>query len=162
MGADTMRWLYAGCNPEKNLRFGFNIGDETRRRFLIPLWNVYAFLTNYARLDGWTPSDAVVVSDNPAHAQMDKWVVERLDETAVAMGEALDQYDAEKACAIAEAFLDDLSNWYVRRSRRRFWKSEGDSDKHAAYATLQAVMVKFVKLLAPSQLVGSRKPHACR
>ncbi|MEM7113492.1 MAG: class I tRNA ligase family protein [Chloroflexota bacterium] len=149
MGADTMRWLYAGCNPEKNLRFGFTIGDETRRRFLIPLWNVYAFLTNYAQLDGWTPSDAVVVSDNPAHAQMDKWVVERLDETAVAMGEALDQYDAEKACAIAEAFLDDLSNWYVRRSRRRFWKSEGDNDKHAAYAALHHVMVEFVKLLAP-------------
>jgi isoleucyl-tRNA synthetase len=111
MGADTMRWLFCGWNPEKNVLFGYNQGDETRRRFLIPLWNVYAFLVNYARLDGWTPGGETAVSENPAHVQMDEWVVERLRETAMAMRAALDVYDAEKACAVAEAFLDDLSNW---------------------------------------------------
>ena len=154
MGADTMRWLMAGWNPEKNLLFGYENGNETRRRFLIPLWNVYAFLTNYARLDGWTPdSNQYSVNSHQssvaAHVQMDEWLVERLKETAVAMRATLDVYDSEKACAVAEAFLDDLSNWYVRRSRRRFWKSEADSDKNAAYATLHHVLVEFVKLLAP-------------
>ncbi len=73
----------------------------------------------------------------------------RLDEAALAVRAALDVYDAEKATQAAEAYLDDLSNWYVRRSRRRFWKSEADEDKNAAYATLHHVLVEFVKLLAP-------------
>ena len=154
MGADTMRWLYASCKPEQNLRFGFHRGDETRRRFLIPLWNVYSFLVSYANLDGWTPDgnrNSVNGNRSPVseHAQMDEWIVERLRETTVEMRAALDVYDAEKATKAAELFLDDLSNWYVRRSRRRFWKSEADADKNAAYATLYHVMVEFAKLLAP-------------
>ncbi len=151
MGADTMRWLYAGSKPEQNLRFGYHTGDDARRRFLIPLWNVYAFLVQYANLDGWTPAGATtaVVSPNPAHAQLDQWIVQRLNETTLAVREALDVYSAEKATQALEALLDDLSNWYVRRSRRRFWKSEADADKAAAYATLYAVLVDFVKLLAP-------------
>ncbi|MGB4869399.1 MAG: DUF5915 domain-containing protein, partial [Candidatus Promineifilaceae bacterium] len=88
-------------------------------------------------------------SPNAAHAQMDKWIVERLAETTLATRAALDVYDSEKATQHLEAFLDDLSNWYVRRSRRRFWKSEADEDKNAAYATLHQVLVDYVKLLAP-------------
>jgi isoleucyl-tRNA synthetase len=152
MGADTMRWLFAGAKPEQNLLFGFNRGDETRRQFLIPLWNVYAFLISYANLDGWTPAsdaDGAAVSPNAAHAQLDRWIRERLDETVLATRSALDVYDAERATQHMGAFLDDLSNWYVRRSRRRFWKSEHDQDKTAAYATLYAVLLDFVKLLAP-------------
>ena len=150
MGADTMRWLYASCKPEKNLRFGFNIGDEVRRRFVIPLWNVYSFLVTYANLDEWTPSAGErPVSDDFGNAQMDQWIIERLNETALAVRAELDVYDAEKATQHCEALLDDLSNWYVRRSRRRFWKSEGDIDKQAAYATLYHVMVEFIKILAP-------------
>lgn len=149
MGADTMRWLFTSANPEKNLRFGYHVGDETRRRFLIPLWNVYAFFVSYAQIDEWTPSAGNPQSPNPAHAQLDQWIVERLDETTAAVRDALDVYDSEKACALLEAYLDDLSNWYVRRSRRRFWKSEADEDKAAAYATLYHVLVTFAKLLAP-------------
>jgi isoleucyl-tRNA synthetase len=149
MGADTMRWLYANARPEQNLLFGYTRGDETRRRFLIPLWNVYAFFVSYARLDGWLPGEQAVVSPNPAHAQMDRWIVERLKETALVVRAALDKYDAERATKELEAFLDDLSNWYVRRSRRRFWKSEADDDKSAAYATLYQVLVDFARLLAP-------------
>lgn len=149
MGADTMRWLYASCKPDKNLRFGYNVGDETRRRFLIPLWNVYSFFTNYAALDQWQPSGQQVVSPVEGNAQMDKWIVGRLHETIGAVRLALNVYDSEKATQHAEQLLDDLSNWYIRRSRRRFWKNEADADKGAAYATLYQVLVEFIKLLAP-------------
>ncbi|VAW33876.1 Isoleucyl-tRNA synthetase, partial [hydrothermal vent metagenome] len=154
MGADTMRWLYASCKPEQNLLFGFGKGDETRRRFLIPLWNVYSFLVSYANLDGWEPDSKQFSvsgnqSPNRAHAELDRWILERVKETAVSTRTALDKYDAEKATQHLEAMLDDLSNWYVRRSRRRFWKSEADMDKQAAYRTLYQVMVKFIRLLAP-------------
>ncbi|HEX6383163.1 MAG TPA: DUF5915 domain-containing protein, partial [Anaerolineae bacterium] len=178
MGADVMRWLYCSHKPEQNLLFGYNKGDETRRRFLIPLWNVYAFFVTYATLDEWRPDASERVgewaSDSQtgrlANSQLDSWIVERLNETALLMRAALDKYDAERATAAAEAFLDDLSNWYVRRSRRRFWKSEADEDKAAAYATLYHVLVQFVKLLAPfipftteamyQNLVRNVNPHA--
>src|SRR5690606_747025 len=143
MGADTMRWLYAGARPEQNLLFGFNRGDETRRRFLIPLWNVYAFFVTYANADGWTPGGANRDHQSPVegNAQLDRWIVARLDETTAGVRAALDQWDAERATQLLELLLDDLSNWYVRRSRRRFWKSEADADKGAAYATLYHVLV---------------------
>ncbi len=85
MGADTMRWLFAATKPEQNLLFGYTRGDETRRRFLIPLWNVYSFFVSYARLDQWTPNGEPSVSPNPAHAQLDSWIVERLKETTLAV-----------------------------------------------------------------------------
>jgi isoleucyl-tRNA synthetase len=151
MGADTMRWLYAACKPEQNLLFGFSRGDEIRRRFLIPLWNVYSFLVTYANADGWTPDGAFDGSTSPVegNAQLDHWIVERLNETMVDVRASLDRWDAERATQSMELLLDDLSNWYVRRSRRRFWKSETDADKAAAYAVLYHVLVEFVKLLAP-------------
>ena len=162
MGADTMRWLFAGCKPEQNLQFGFTRGDETRRRFLIPLWNVYSFLVTYANADGWEAGargqglgareeSSVPGTWNlePGTSQLDRWIVARLDETTLDVRAALDAWDAERAAATLELLLDDLSNWYVRRSRRRFWKSEADADKAAAYATLYHVLVEFIKLLAP-------------
>jgi isoleucyl-tRNA synthetase len=151
MGADTMRWLYASCKPEQNLLFGFTRGDETRRRFLIPLWNVYSFLVTYANADGWTPDGSFDGRSSPveSNSQLDRWIVERLNETIMDVRASLDRWDAERATQALEMLLDDLSNWYVRRSRRRFWKSETDADKAAAYATLYHVLVEFTKLLAP-------------
>ena len=160
MGADTMRWLFASSKPEQNLQFGFNRGDETRRHFLIPLWNVYSFFVTYANADGWTPDEqgrmgsslSLLHPGTPAPLQLnqlDHWIIARLDETTLDVRAALDAWDAERATAALELLLDDLSNWYVRRSRRRFWKSEADADKAAAYATLYHVLVEFVKLLAP-------------
>ncbi len=150
MGADTMRWVYASAIPEKNLRFGYGIGDEVRRRFLIPLWNVYSFFVTYANLDGWLP-DATdkATSDQPGNAQLDDWIEERLRQTAANMKASLEAYDSMRATQHAEEFLDDLSNWYVRRSRRRFWRGEMDQDKQAAYETLYFVLMQFVKLIAP-------------
>ncbi|HFC12267.1 MAG TPA: isoleucine--tRNA ligase, partial [Anaerolineae bacterium] len=150
MGADTMRWLYAGAIPDKNVRFGYGIGDEVRRKFLIPLWNVYSFLVTYANLDGWRPDVTnKATSDNAGNAQLDQWIIERMKETALEMSKRLEAYDALKATTSAESFLDDLSNWYVRRSRRRFWRGEMDTDKQAAYETLYFVLLQFSKLIAP-------------
>jgi isoleucyl-tRNA synthetase len=164
MGADVMRWLYLSHRPEQNLLFGYGRGDETRRRFLIPLWNVYSFFVTYANLDGWAPGNREqgveigewtqslvtnLQSPDPANAQLDQWIVERLNETILEATEALEAFTSHKATAALEAFLDDVSNWYVRRSRRRFWKGEADDDKAAAYATLYHVLVTLTRMLAP-------------
>jgi isoleucyl-tRNA synthetase len=155
MGVDVMRWLYCAHKPENNLPFGYTRADDVRRRFLIPLWNVYSFLVTYARLDNWTPPSAnfdpatpegsTPTSNNP----LDRWLLARLNQVVARMIEALDNYDAFAATLVVEALIDDLTNWYVRRSRRRFWRSEQDSDKQAAYATLYHTLVKLAKLLAP-------------
>ena len=159
MGADTMRWLFVTHKPEQNLLFGYKLGNETRRHFIIPLWNVYSFLVTYAKLDNWLPDGDLyfedgqlkhsLVSPVSANAQLDRWILARLEETTLEVTRRLEAFRAERAAAELEALLDDLSNWYVRRSRRRFWKSEADEDKAAAYATLYIMVVQMAKLLAP-------------
>ncbi|MCZ7542778.1 MAG: class I tRNA ligase family protein [Anaerolineae bacterium] len=144
IGVDVMRWLYFVHRPENDLLFSYERADEVRRQFLLPLWNVYSFFVTYANIDGWTPGDAAE-SDNP----LDRWVIARLNEVIRDVTPALEGYDSFAATRVVEAFLDDLTNWYVRRSRQRFWKSEHDSDKHAAYTTLYRVLTTLVKLLAP-------------
>jgi isoleucyl-tRNA synthetase len=147
IGADVMRWMYASANPAVNLRFGYGPGHEVVRRFFLPLWNTYGFLVTYARLDGWTPDQA----DAPEGSRtlLDRWILSRLDGLIGEVGAFLDEYDAQAATRAIEAFVDDLSNWYVRRNRRRFWKGELDDDKRAAYATLHEVLTTLARLLAP-------------
>jgi isoleucyl-tRNA synthetase len=158
MGVDVMRWLYCASKPENDLLFGYNRGDEVRRRFLIPLWNVYSFLATYARLDGWEPPLTHPEGFDPATPEgptpysgnlLDRWIVARLNQVVVRVTEALENSDTYTGALALEALLDDLSNWYVRRSRRRYWKSEHDEDKDDAYNTLYHVLVKLIKLLAP-------------
>jgi isoleucyl-tRNA synthetase len=150
IGVDVMRWLYAGTRPEKDLLFGYHRADEARRQFLIPLWNVYSFFVTYANLDGWLP-------DRPRPAELallDRWILARLNEVVGEVSARLDAYEPNLAVAALDVFLDDLSNWYLRRSRRRFWAKAGagrasDADKDAAYATLYQVLTTLVRLLAP-------------
>ena len=158
MGVDVMRWLYVTQRPENNLLFGYQRADEVRRRFLIPLWNVYNFFVTYANLDGWEPSqegfvpavpEGTAASQPGNEAPLDRWVLARINQVSDRCTSALENSDAYSATMVIESFLDDLTNWYVRRSRRRFWKSEQDADKHTAYATLYHVLVKLTKLLAP-------------
>jgi len=148
MGVDVMRWMYCSHKPEQDLLFGYQRADETRRRFLLPLWNVYSFFVTYADLDGWTPGKGVPAL-GPGSPALDRWIVARLNVTLARVTECLDQYDPYGATLAVEPLLDDLTNWYVRRSRRRFWKSEHDSDKESAYATLYHVLVTMCRLLAP-------------
>ncbi|MFC1996032.1 isoleucine--tRNA ligase [Chloroflexota bacterium] len=155
MGVDVMRWLYCAHKPENNLLFGYNRAEETRRRFLIPFWNVYSFFSTYASLDGWTPpvedfkpgtpEGSTPQSDNP----LDQWILARLNQVIARVTDNFTNSDAYTATLAFESLMDDLSNWYVRRSRRRFWKSEQDNDKDTAYATLWHVLVKMSRALAP-------------
>jgi isoleucyl-tRNA synthetase len=147
IGADVMRWMYAAANPATNLRFGYGPGHEVVRRFFLPLWNAYGFFATYARLDGWSPARVEGVED--ARSLLDRWILSRLDALVGACRDALDGYDAMSATREIERFVEDLSNWYVRRNRRRFWKGELDADKRAAYATLHEVLTTLARLLAP-------------
>jgi isoleucyl-tRNA synthetase len=155
MGVDVMRWLYCAHKPENNLPFGYQRADEVRRQFLIPLWNMYHFFVTYANLDGWEPDHENFVPANPegptplSDNPLDTWILARLNEVTAHCTESLEQSDMHSTTLVLDAFLDDLSNWYIRRSRRRFWKSTHDLDKHTAYATLYHVLVKLSKLLAP-------------
>jgi isoleucyl-tRNA synthetase len=146
VGVDVMRWMYAQQRYESNMLFGYHAADETRRMFLLPLWNVYAFFVTYANLDRWKPDEG---RTKDGKSDLDRWILARLYEVTAEVTAALDDYDAPRAARAVEPFIDDLSNWYLRRSRRRFWKSEDDDDKHAAYATLYEVLVALTKLLAP-------------
>jgi isoleucyl-tRNA synthetase len=150
MGVDVMRWMYCHHKPEQNLPFGYHRADEIRRQFLIPFWNVYNFFVTYAKLDEWTPNaknlhEIITGSQNP----LDRWIVARLNEVIAKTTTSLEDYDAYTATLAIQDLLEDLTNWYVRRSRRRFWRSEHDADKEAAYATLYHVLTTLIKVLAP-------------
>jgi isoleucyl-tRNA synthetase len=146
MGVDVMRWLFFRQNPANNINFGYGPADEVRRGMFLTLWNTYAFFVTYAELDGWRPTAA---SGAIERTELDRWVLSELHQLVRGVTDRLQDFDAQAATKLVEAFVDDLSNWYVRRSRRRFWKSESDSDKLAAYATLYECLVTLTKLLAP-------------
>ena len=155
MGVDVMRWLYCAHKPEHNLLFGYKQADEVRRQFLIRLWNVYNFLVTYANLDDWEPPSGEFAPGRPegrkpeSENPLDRWILARINQVVGHCTEALENSDAYGGTMAIETFLDDLTNWYVRRSRRRFWKSEQDADKQTAYATLYYVLTRLIKLLAP-------------
>jgi isoleucyl-tRNA synthetase len=179
LGVDTMRWMYLAQNPAVDLRFGTRHrdrpvtlqapegpithtaegvatsevvskpADEIRRQVLIPLWNTYAFFVNYARLDDFDPSaPQVPVAERP---EIDRWILSNLQALIETARREIEAFNTAAFLRDATAFIDDLSNWYVRRNRRRFWRSRaaGDRDKLAAYQTLYHVLVTLTKLLAP-------------
>ncbi len=150
MGSDVMRWLYCNHNPTVNLNFGYGLGDEVRRRFILPLWNSYAFFTNYAALDGFDPTDPANDVPLAERTLLDRWIISRLQAVIAEVNERLADYDAAAATRVLEYFtVEELSNWYIRRNRRRFWKTEADRDKAAAYQTLHEVLTTLCGLLAP-------------
>jgi isoleucyl-tRNA synthetase len=166
VGADTMRWLYTNQPPEQNLRFpriptekdaeeAQAKGQPVRlsdlwlnvRTALDKLWNVYSFFVTYANIDGFDPTRrSLPLSER---SDLDRWVLSELQQTISDATRGLELFDTRPAAQAIGAFLENLSNWYVRRSRRRFWKSEEDNDKVAAYLTLYECLVTTVKLLAP-------------
>tara|TARA_Y100001968_G_scaffold93066_1_gene83652 strand:+ start:1628 stop:4945 length:3318 start_codon:yes stop_codon:yes gene_type:complete len=147
MGVDVMRWLYASQNPEQNLRFGFGVADEVRKR-LITLWNTYSFFITYARLDDFDPNNYHDINTLNL-TKLDRWILAKVNELVKLSTEHYNQYQIYKFLDEVVKFIDHLSNWYVRRNRRRFWKSENDEDKITAYATLYETLLIFIKIMAP-------------
>lgn len=148
-GADALRWyLYTAGPPGDNRRFSVNLVGEVVQNFLLTLWNVYAFFVTYANLDGWQPDP----NRQPAYSDLDRWLRSYLHTLVRDVTQALESYDALGATRPIETFVERLSNWYLRRSRRRFWRgaSGDDEDKYAAYATLYEALVTLSHLIAPS------------
>ncbi|MBI2762849.1 MAG: class I tRNA ligase family protein [Chloroflexi bacterium] len=145
MGVDVMRWLYMSSRPDDNILFGWHAADDARRRLLI-LWNVYAFFVTYARLTGWTPGpeDPPVEERSP----MDRWILSRAAGLAAAAQDRLGDYDAVAATRLIDTFIDDLSTWYLRLSRKRFSRGSG-ADQAGAFATLHAAIVALARVTAP-------------
>ena len=146
MGVDVMRWMYARARPQDNILFGWHAADEARRELLV-LWNVYAFFATYARLADWTPAGpAPVVAERPT---LDRWILSRLAGLASRVEDRLRDYDADAAAASISRFVDDLSTWYLRRSRRRFSRSDDPAERASAFATLHATLAGLARIVAP-------------
>ncbi|HMK91440.1 MAG TPA: isoleucine--tRNA ligase, partial [Thermoleophilia bacterium] len=147
-GADAFRWyLFTTSSPWYSRRFSPELVDEVVRKFLLTLWNTYSFFTVYANIDRFDPAvEPVPLAERPL---LDRWLAGQLARLVQRVTDGLEDYDPTNSGRAIQDFVDDLSNWYVRRSRRRFWKSEGDADKLAAYHTLYECLVTLAKLLAP-------------
>ncbi|MBI5805913.1 isoleucine--tRNA ligase [candidate division TA06 bacterium] len=146
IGADLMRWVFCCQNPVQNLNFGYHMATEFKRK-LLTLHNVYSFYITYAKLDGFVPKGKSL--DKCGLSLLDRWILSELNLLVKNTRQNLDNYDAALACKKLESFTEDLSTWYVRRSRRRFWKSESDSDKEAAYLTLYTCLETLIRLMSP-------------
>ncbi|MCY4010039.1 MAG: isoleucine--tRNA ligase [Anaerolineaceae bacterium] len=148
-GADAFRWyLFSSGPPGEPRRFSVDLVGEVVKKFWMTLWNTYSFFVTYANLDGWRPAEyAPPVAERPV---LDRWLLAELADLTEGITKAYDEYDVPGATRPIQQFVDQLSNTYVRMSRRRFWKSESDADKQSAYATLYEVLVTLSKLLAPS------------
>jgi isoleucyl-tRNA synthetase len=143
MGVDVMRWMYAGARPEDNILFGWHAADAARRRLLV-LWNAYAFFTTYAGLAGWDASRTV-----DAVSPMDRWILSRVAGLSAAVEDRLHDVDPAGTARVIDAFVEDLSTWYVRLSRRRFSRNDDPADRDAAFSTLHAVLVATARIVAP-------------
>jgi len=147
-GADSLRFamMNSAVVRAEDLRFSEESIKDVLKGLIIPLWNAYSFFVTYANLDGYvcsqTPFDEL---ENP----LDRWIISASQGLVDAVTTAFDAYDIQRACSYFSPFIDDLNNWYIRRSRRRFWRSESDRDKKQAYDTLYRVLMTFIKVTAP-------------
>jgi isoleucyl-tRNA synthetase len=148
-GSDAFRWyLYTASPPGQERRFSVDLVGEVVRNFTLTLWNVYSFFVTYAQLDEWQPDPEGegVKTEN----DLDRWLLSELNTLVRDVTKAFENYDVLGGTRPLQSFVDTLSKWYLRRSRRRFWKSESDADKVTAYATLYEALTTLSKLLAPT------------
>lgn len=148
-GVDAMRFfLYSSTAPlAEDVRFSEKHVDELIKKFLLTLWNTYSFFVTYANIDEFDPN--TIKPDFKPKNKLDQWILSELHELTKECTAELDNYNLTKGTRPMMDFVDNLSNWYIRRSRRRFWKSENDGDKIEAYSTLFLVLNEFTKLVAP-------------
>ncbi|MBQ9089017.1 MAG: isoleucine--tRNA ligase [Lentisphaeria bacterium] len=150
-GADALRLFMLGSQVVRaeDLRFSEAGVREVLREVMIPMWNALSFFTTYANVDGYTPAKGEVKPPvNPSNV-LDRWILSSASQMVEEIRHEMDEYNLQKAATRFTRFIDDLTNWYIRRSRRRFWKSTSDSDKQEAYATLHYVLILFAKTAAP-------------
>lgn len=144
--SDALRYLLISSplmNGEDYALVDKDVADVQRK--LSTLWNSYSFFVMYANVDGWEPNNDAVKLDNI----LDRWIMSQLHMLIATVDTNMQTYDLPNASKPIMKFIDDLSNWYIRRSRKRFWKSENDDDKNAAYATLHYVLIELSKVMAP-------------
>jgi isoleucyl-tRNA synthetase len=144
-GADAVRWTFYDSDPWQVKRYADDLPREALRAIFIPIWNCYSFFVTYANLDGWDPRKTAPSQQ----AELDRWILSALRGCEARVVAGLESYDIREVSAAIREFVEGLSNWYIRRSRRRFWKSENDGDKAAAYCTLYEVLVTLSQLIAP-------------
>jgi isoleucyl-tRNA synthetase len=146
-GADALRLFLMDSAVVKaeDLKYTDEGVREVLKTVIIPYWNAYSFFVTYANIDGVQPTGAPPDPDNP----LDRWVLSEAEHLVAAVSSELDEYDLQKAIDPIKGFIDSLNNWYIRRSRRRFWKSESDADKEQAYQTLFSVLLTLTKVAAP-------------
>jgi isoleucyl-tRNA synthetase len=166
VGSDTMRWLYANHAPEQNLNFPAVPHDQEMqksatsglpvrlsekwmltRRTLDKIWNVYWFFVTYANIDQFDPTQQQLPIAR--RSELDRWIISEMQQTIREVTKGLEQYDTTKPAEAIQSFLEDLSNWYLRRSRERIWKSQMDEDKLGAYQTLYECLTTLITLLSP-------------
>ncbi len=147
-GADALRlyMIYSPVVRAENLRFSEAGVKQILRDLLIPWWNAYSFFVTYANVDGFNETEVATPSSTNV---LDRWIVSSLETLVSEVTEAMDDYDLQRSVRPFVNFIEDLTNWYIRRSRRRFWKSQNDDDKMQAYRTLRYVMVQLSKVAAP-------------
>lgn len=144
-GADAVRWTFFNSHPWNAKRFSPELVRDAVKEIVLPYWNIYSFFVTYAAMDGWSPDGGLAAPE----AELDRWILsatERLNERVCA---ALESFDVFAASEAVVDHIDELSNWYIRRSRARFWKSEDDADKRRAYSTLYRCIRELTQILAP-------------
>ena len=147
VGADATRWHFYTCSaPWLPTRLGIKNVQETQRGFILTLWNVYSFYVLYAEIDKFNPLE---YKDFKTTNIMDKWIISKLNTLVKDVEDKLDHYDITNAALLIEEFTDELSNWYVRRNRERFWAQELNEEKIGAYVTLYRVLTTLIKIAAP-------------
>lgn len=145
-GADSMRFYLMNSPVVKadDMRFSEKGVSDVVRNFILPIWNAYSFFVTYANIDKWEPGKSKESAN-----KLDRWILSLLNELIETEIEWMGKYDLQKASNAIYSFVDSLTNWYIRRSRRRFWKSEDDEDKNMAYSTLFTVLTKLCQIVAP-------------
>ena len=150
-GADALRLclLSSAVMRGEDLRFSEKTVKEIIRSVMLPMWNSYSFFVTYAAVDNWVPELTLEELQENLNNPLDHWIISQLYKLTAAVKLNMDEYNLQAAAICFAEFIDNLTNWYIRRSRRRFWKSQNDSDKNEAYHTLYFTLITFCKTTAP-------------